>query len=393
MTQALAIFHDAYRELNAKRLFWIVLVISGLVVAAFAAVGISSEGLTFFHWTIRIPGVNSDLISPEQFYKSLFHDWGIGVWLSWIASILALVSTAGMFPEFIAGGSIELSLAKPIGRLRLFFLKYLAGLLFVTLQVTVFTLAAFLVIGLRGKLWEPRLFLAIPIVVCLFSYLYSICVLFGLLTRSTIASLLLTLLAWFFFFLLNVGDAIIIQGSVANAMQQERSVATITRLEKSTAADLDRQRDEPTPSESSEDTPPPEPPATPATPRQHPPAELDAANPALVQERNDLESTRKTGQKWATAERIARAVKTVFPKTSETVDLLGRTLKSAEELKEEKAKAQNLPFNMGGNQREMAARMEEKYRDRTTAWVLGTSLAFEAVILAIAAFIFTRRDF
>ena len=45
-------------------------------------------------------------------------------------------------------------------------------------------------------MWEPRLFLAIPIVLCLFSYLYAISVLLGVITRSTIATLLLTVLLW-----------------------------------------------------------------------------------------------------------------------------------------------------------------------------------------------------
>jgi len=53
------------------------------------------------------------------------------------------------------------------------------------------------VLGIRGGVWEPGLFISIPIVVIFFSYLFAICVLLGLITKSTIASLLLTLLIWF----------------------------------------------------------------------------------------------------------------------------------------------------------------------------------------------------
>jgi hypothetical protein len=48
----------------------------------------------------------------------------------------------------------------------------------VWLQVLVFSTASFLVIGLRGGSWEPGLFLAVPIVTLMFSYLFSVCVLF-----------------------------------------------------------------------------------------------------------------------------------------------------------------------------------------------------------------------
>src|SRR6185437_5144958 len=103
----------------------------------------------------------------------------------------------------IGGGSIDLYLAKPIGRARLFLTKYLAGLLFVTLQVVVISVGSFFVLGLRGHDWEPGLFWAIPIVVCFFSYLFAVCVLLGVKTRSTIAALLLTILCWTTFALLD----------------------------------------------------------------------------------------------------------------------------------------------------------------------------------------------
>ena len=103
----------------------------------------------------------------------------MGVYLTWVAAVLALISTSSMFPDFLTGGSIDLYLSKPIGRVRLFFTKYVSGLMFVALQVSVFAVGSFLVLGWRGHSWEPSLFLAIPIVVIFFSYLYGICVLLG----------------------------------------------------------------------------------------------------------------------------------------------------------------------------------------------------------------------
>ena len=63
-----------------------------------------------------------------------------------------------------------------------------AGLLFVALQVAIFATASYFVIGIRGGSWEPGVFLAIPLVVCFFSYLYAVSVFFGVLTRSTLAA-------------------------------------------------------------------------------------------------------------------------------------------------------------------------------------------------------------
>jgi ABC-type transport system involved in multi-copper enzyme maturation permease subunit len=395
MTQTIALFVDAYRELSAKRLFWLVLILSGLVVAAFAVLGISPQGVTIAKWTIGDFGglVTSDTIPPDKFYKGLFSGFGIQFWLAWIASILALVSTAGMFPDFIAGGAIELTLSKPISRLRLFFTKYATGLLFVTLQVTVFSVASFLVIGFRGKTWEPAVFLAIPIVVVFFSYLFSMCVLLGLLTRSTIASLLLTLLAWLFLFCLNVSDQMILQGREINAMRVEALPRQIAGMERTAA---DQLRREFITEKVSEGLPRPDAEAQ-ARGMTFPPDEMERVHPRLRDARESLRSAEAAAPKWDRAWRLFGMAKTVFPKTTETTDLLERVLIKDMDLEPpEDAEDDQVPSWMRlsrADQQRLATRMAAAYRQRSAWWVLGTSLGFEAVVLALGAWVFCRRDF
>jgi ABC-type transport system involved in multi-copper enzyme maturation permease subunit len=190
--QTTAIFVDAYRELNAKKLFWIVLAISAVVMIAFA--GFKAEDHSLSYFGIALPDWG---IPPRAFYKSLFTSFIIGLWLTWAATIKALISTASIFPEFISGGSIDLFLSKPISRLRLFITKYMSGLLFVILQVTLVCGLGFLILGFRGGGWYPQIFWGIPIVTCFFSYLFSVCVLFGIVTRSALTALPLTIIFWF----------------------------------------------------------------------------------------------------------------------------------------------------------------------------------------------------
>jgi ABC-type transport system involved in multi-copper enzyme maturation permease subunit len=206
MTQTLALFVDAYRELNARKMFWIVLILNVLVVGGFGVLGVNERTLTVL-WFEPFGDMSRGMgIAPIYIYKSIFSTGVVGFWFTWLATLLALISTAGIFPDFLASGSVDLFLAKPISRSRLFFTKYVAGLLFVALQVTVFTTMSFLVLGVRAGLWEPGLFWAIPLVVLFFSYLFSICTLLGVWTRSTVAALLLTLLAWFGIWAVDVGE-------------------------------------------------------------------------------------------------------------------------------------------------------------------------------------------
>lgn len=372
MRQTLAIFLDAYREINARKLFWITLIISGVVVSAFALVGINERGLTVLFWELPTPFLNTTIISKETFYKLMFLNLGIKFWLGWLAMILALISTAGLIPEFISSGSIELSLSKPIGRIRLFLTKYLSGLLFVALQVTVFSTASFVLIGLRGKAWEPGLFLAIPIMVIFFSYLYAICTLLGMLTRSTIASLLLTLLIWAGIVGVHTTESLFLMMREGYALRVETIERDIARLEARAAETPARNPDQPPP----------------------PPSDR------LVRLREALPKSVESAKTWRRWHGIVFGLKTTLPKTSETAEFLRRTLIKAADLDQlgnEDDGHSPPPFftqdDVRISSRELNRRILARIDARSATWVIGTSLLFEAVVLGIATVIFARRDF
>src|SRR5207247_499161 len=142
---------------------------------AFAFISITPRGFTIFGK--EVPSFfNSTIIPPDTFYKFVFTQFAISWWLGVIALVLALISVGSIFPDFISGGSIDLYLARPISRLRLFLTKYLTSLLFIALQVLIFCAASFFVIGVKGRVWEFGIFLSVSLVTLLFSYLYCICV-------------------------------------------------------------------------------------------------------------------------------------------------------------------------------------------------------------------------
>jgi hypothetical protein len=53
--QTLAIFLDAYRDLNARKLFWVTLTLTAVFVAAFALMGVNDKGLKVVAWQIEMP--------------------------------------------------------------------------------------------------------------------------------------------------------------------------------------------------------------------------------------------------------------------------------------------------------------------------------------------------
>jgi ABC-type transport system involved in multi-copper enzyme maturation permease subunit len=407
LRQTAALFVDAYRELNARKLFWVVLALSALFVLAFALVGINERGITLFWWEIPIPLFNTQTLPGKSFfYKFLFFTFGFQIWLTWIATALALVSTASIIPEFVSGGSIDTLLSKPLGRARLFLTKYLSGLLFAGLQVTVFTVAAFVVIGVRGEEWVWGLFVAIPLVVLFFSYIYVISALVGLLTRSTIAALLAALAFWFVIFITNTTEmlmltqrtsfdqAVLILSSNRETQQAALANQAAQALQNTTTADADAAT-----------TPPSNPPAptTNRRERQGGAAARQArpVTPEMLElTETNLAAAEADRQRWVRLHAWAYAVKTVLPKTTETMGLLERLLMSEADM----ATFADSAGRQAGMRDEtlhgvrisavtVQREVQKELRQRTAWWIIGTSLAFQAAVLAGAIWIFARRDY
>jgi len=381
LTQTTALALDAYRDINSKKLFWITLVLSCLVVLVFVFVGINERGVVIFG--NELPGFwNTTIIPASTFYMFLFVSLAIPFWLTWIATTLALISVCGIFPDFLAGGSVDLYLSRPIGRLRLFITKYVLGLIFVAAQVLVFAIGAFVVIGLRGGQWEPKIFLAVPLVTLTFSYLFCVCVLAGVVTRSALASLLVTVVFWACLFALNSVDSILGFVHKATELRVENQQALIDQQGRIAAAASTTQ----------------------ATTRAA--SQIDSLEARLPE-------FERQADRWRFWYRTQYALRTILPKTNETTALLSRWVVDRRPIRQAEQKAEESRFlrifgasptairtDQDGNARwpdddqpVMRERLDEMRQGRSTTWIVGTSVAFQAVVLSLAGFIFCRRDF
>jgi hypothetical protein len=363
----------------------------------------------------------------------MFANFGINIWLTWVAMILALVSTAGAFPELMSGGSIELFVSKPIGRLRLFFSRYFTGLLFVALQVAVFCVASFFVIGLRGGTWEWGLFLAVPLVLLVFSYLFGICVLMGVLTRSAMAALLLTSLVWFVAFLIHSAEFTTLQMSMAAQVRVDRVEQLKTEITL-TQQQLDAALATTQPAAKSATTATAAATAAGATAQAQLPDNTQLQTPArsaallslptwarmlysansrpsasALQMRlrvlnSSLESEQAPMQQqldWPYWHQIVYWAYWAMPKTTDTDDLIQRWLSVAARLPRQRDEAladspmpgRNRSFATRGDFWLANDRANAVLAQRPAYWVIGTSLLFEAAVVSLAALAFCRRDY
>ncbi len=344
----------AYRELSARRIFWLALAVTLLVVGVFGSLGINERGVSLLWWEFSSPFFNTNTVSPETFYKLLFMNFGVEWWLGMLATILALLTTCGIIPDLVAPGSIDLLLARPISRTRLFLTKYATGLLFSALQVFVFSAATFLVIGIRGGSWEWTLFLAVPIMTFVYSLLFSICALVGIITRSSVASLILTMIAWAVISTVALGESLTGRGLLSNTLQIEACEKGLADEE--TSEDEDRK------------------------------LELEEHLAEALEERPS----------WERVHWWFHAIYLCLPKTGESIDALNRSIVPDGAMPWRRDREPDGPGQIFAPQEVDRREFEKIARASETRpfwWIILTSSLFEATVLGLATYLFVRRDY
>lgn len=192
-----AVLQDTFRESLDRKIFWVIVGLSVLVAVSMACIEFqpTQVSILFGKWTIETTEYAPATAGGRALIANLVA-WLMSKVLGWIGVLLMIVATASFFPTMMERGAIDVVLAKPISRARLFLYKYAASMVFVLLQATIFVGLTFIVAGLRWHVWLPGYLLAIPLVALLFSYLYCVSVFVGVVTRSVIAAILLTVGAW-----------------------------------------------------------------------------------------------------------------------------------------------------------------------------------------------------
>ena len=337
MTQAFTILFDSLRMLRASKMFWISLWISALVALSYASIGFTETGLSLGFGIIdfHLPFLRSGSAEAADFYRLLFTDVIVRFWLGWFALVLALISTCSIFPQFLQAGAIEIALSKPLSRTRLFLLKYLGGLSFVAAQTLLFCVVAFIAVRFRLDVWAWPIFWAVPIITFSFSLVFCVSALMGICTRSTVFSLLGSLLFWA---LTLVGqwteDALYKMAYVLPGMglQMDFLAGGMNEVDPSKSADLQR----------------------------------------TYQKVNTLVA--------------------ILPKTRECTLMLKRFIVFDQTHSAHSGRDFNLLLR-GESDSEMEKLMQQYEHRHSIAYLVGSSLVFELIILGIAIRIFHRRDY
>ena len=113
-----------------------------------------------------------------------------------LGMLIALLVTCSFVPDLLQKGTLDLVLARPIGRAALLLAKFAGGIWFVAAFTTLTVGGAWLALGARTGHWAPHFLLTIVTTSAQFAVLYSVAVLVGVWSRSSGLSALAAIGTW-----------------------------------------------------------------------------------------------------------------------------------------------------------------------------------------------------
>lgn len=207
MRQIVAILLDSLRMLRAAKVFWVSMILSSLIGLVYLSIALESDGYSVLFglkkWEHAV--LRGGTAEGEWLYVNIFTQFIYRFWLGVGAILLALISTVSVFPEFTRDGAVEIALSKPVSRMKLFLTKYVGCLLFVAIQSVLFAVLVFAALIWRLDYVNWSIFWVVPVIVFAFSLIHCVQVLVGVLTRSSVISLLVGICFWGVVWLIQLG--------------------------------------------------------------------------------------------------------------------------------------------------------------------------------------------
>jgi len=183
-----------FREALAKKIMITFLILSALTIISF--------GLAFSLMgdATGIAGIDMTNQTTEQSAAEIistgvrFLEYGFVATLFVIGLFLSIFSTAGLVPDLLKKGNIDLFLSKPISKFELLGGKYLGGLAIVFVNIVFLVGSIWLMVGLKFSFWETSFLLSIGSITFVFATLYALMTLLGILTKSPVLPIIISFL-------------------------------------------------------------------------------------------------------------------------------------------------------------------------------------------------------
>jgi ABC-2 type transport system permease protein len=182
----LTLMFSTFREAVAKKIFLGFFAISTLIILVFMfLINVDSvEGM-----------VNMVESSGEEGIKQLVIGFEVAmINISYLLIItFCLISVSSFIPSMLEKGNIDLLLSKPVSRTKIILAKFLGGVLLIFLSLVYLIGFVWLILSLKSGFWHIPFLYSIIWLTISFAVIYSLIILIGLISQSSILSILISL--------------------------------------------------------------------------------------------------------------------------------------------------------------------------------------------------------
>ena len=185
-----ALIVHTFRELFAKATLYVLAGISTLVIL-FVLLGLSAEtsgmGVTVLLFGKELgPPLPADKFG--EFVLMMQAGFANALYAGLV--LFGVFATAGVIPDMLEKGTVDLYLSKPISRWELLLGKYFGATAVMFTNVFYFIGALWVIIGIKLGVWNAHFILSTISLTFTFACLYSIVAFIGVLSRNTALSII-----------------------------------------------------------------------------------------------------------------------------------------------------------------------------------------------------------
>ncbi|MDA3838682.1 MAG: ABC transporter permease subunit [Candidatus Delongbacteria bacterium] len=191
----LGVYKLTLKETISKKIFLTFFVLSTLfIILIMFALNVKVGGvdskilLDFFGQNVNA-NQGEKLFNPKEILG--YVQTGIAIAVFFISIFFSLFATAGIFPNFLKKGSIDLIISKPISREMIFIERFLGALTIVGINILYIVLLSWIVLSVKFEIWNYDFLFSGLIIFIFFSTLFSILAFVSVITRNTVVSLLI----------------------------------------------------------------------------------------------------------------------------------------------------------------------------------------------------------
>jgi ABC-2 type transport system permease protein len=180
----LTIILNTFREAIAKKIFIGYYIVYTIIILVF----LFAVNLDTVEGVISLTDVQQSVVSLQAIMTSVSY---------LLVLIFCIISAASFIPSMVDKGTIDLLLSKPLSRFKILLSKYLGAVVFVGISLVYFIGAIWLILSLKSGFWNFNFLFTILSLTFAFAVMYSIVVLIGLTTQSSIIAILINLFLLF----------------------------------------------------------------------------------------------------------------------------------------------------------------------------------------------------